>query len=437
MVVGVWALWPHKNPLPEETATLQSVADTSSLTDNLADDVADDALQLTGLQPSGETGDAARTEEAAESAAAAPSAESVQQESRTPRAVLDETLHDFGTMDPFQTGHYEFKIRNEGSAPLTLERGPTTCKCTLSNVTDGSIPPGGEGEVVLAWQAVRNNKRFAHEASIFTNDPEHEILYFRVEGDIRVRFGADPPEITLSSVRPDQPTEGATLLSSQVWPSFEIRSIECSLPGVTWELAPAGPEHLKKIGSLSGWWLKFTLPAGLPLGYFEKQFSIQVQGPDATANQTYEMPLQGRVLRRLAVYGDGIDSHGTIHVGTIGAGRKHVRRFVVKVRDPLPELPNLAIQTVPDFVQARLVPYPGAAEVGLYRFDVEIPADAPVCVRSHDNRGEIALDFDHPRIEDLRLGLEFVITPPHEPWKRAAQRTEQSRRTDSQLDSAT
>lgn len=56
-----------------------------------------------------------------------------------PKAVAAELLHDFGVMNPLTMGRHEFVIRNEGAAALVLRKGPTTCKCTLSNVSGGEI----------------------------------------------------------------------------------------------------------------------------------------------------------------------------------------------------------------------------------------------------------------------------------------------------------
>jgi hypothetical protein len=54
-----------------------------------------------------------------------------------PHAEALETVHDFGSANPQFTGEHEFVIRNTGNAPLTLKRGPKSCKCTLSKLHGG------------------------------------------------------------------------------------------------------------------------------------------------------------------------------------------------------------------------------------------------------------------------------------------------------------
>src|SRR5688572_22921904 len=81
----------------------------------------------------------------------------------TPQAVTDETEFDFGVMDPLTMGSHVFVIRNAGDAPLRLQAGPTSCKCTLSNVAQNEIPPGGSGEVRLEWNSGRKLPHFQQE----------------------------------------------------------------------------------------------------------------------------------------------------------------------------------------------------------------------------------------------------------------------------------
>ena len=59
-----------------------------------------------------------------------------------PVAVAEDTTFDFGVMDPLTSGTHKFVIRNKGTAPLKLAKGPTSCKCTLGTVANGYLEPG-------------------------------------------------------------------------------------------------------------------------------------------------------------------------------------------------------------------------------------------------------------------------------------------------------
>src|SRR5687768_8123279 len=48
------------------------------------------------------------------------------------KAETGNTEFTFGTLNPGDSGKHSFVIRNTGFAPLALQEGPTTCKCTMS-----------------------------------------------------------------------------------------------------------------------------------------------------------------------------------------------------------------------------------------------------------------------------------------------------------------
>ena len=80
-----------------------------------------------------------------------------------PLAAIDETTFEFGSMEQGKSMTHEFVIFNRGTAPLKLEQGPTTCKCTLSELDNNVIEPGKAATVTLveplvqtrAWDEIR------------------------------------------------------------------------------------------------------------------------------------------------------------------------------------------------------------------------------------------------------------------------------------------
>ncbi|MBI2481793.1 MAG: DUF1573 domain-containing protein [Planctomycetia bacterium] len=157
-----------------------------------------------------------------------------------PKAVAAEIAHDFGIMNPLTMGRHAFVIRNAGKGSLVLRKGPTTCKCTLSNLSRGEIGPGEEGVVVLDWNSGRD-LLYSHEATIYSNDPNQDELHFRVTGKVRQRLGAVPPTVSFGGIAPDSAGKVDVILYSQVWDDFDVTGGECSVPGVTWEIGEVTP----------------------------------------------------------------------------------------------------------------------------------------------------------------------------------------------------
>jgi hypothetical protein len=177
----------------------------------------------------------------------------------------------------------------------------------------------------------------------------------------------------------------------------------------------------------SGWRLAVTLPGDLPEGVFRERVRIVARPSAATSTEAVEreIPLEGKVLRRVAVYGDDIDIYGTIDAGAIDSRDGYERTFLLKVTDEEPKLRVARIETVPAFVEVRVDPYgvgdatdvrgptdddtAPARAAGLYRLHVRIPPRNVPAAYQGDNRGKISISFDHPRIKPLELGLDFVV----------------------------
>ena len=110
-----------------------------------------------------------------------------------PKAVTDETSHDFGLPEPGENCEYEFDIRNEGDAPLVLDRGPTSCTCTMSTLPNREIPPGMAVKVKVSSKVEPEEGAFSNQARILTNDPERPEIDFIVAGRVRTVLAASKP----------------------------------------------------------------------------------------------------------------------------------------------------------------------------------------------------------------------------------------------------
>jgi hypothetical protein len=323
--------------------------------------------------------------------------------------IVAESVHNFGEMDPFTPGTHTFTIQNEGRQPLTLKLGGSSCKCTVSHIPEQAIPPGDSAEVAVEWRTAKNNRFFHETVTITTSDPTTPEISLVVEGRVRVHFGADPPVLAIPTARPNKRESVRTTLSSQVW-LFQVLDVTSSLPGLTWESRPASAHVLQKIVARSGHELTLTLPDDLPIGPFHHWVRIRVQPGNGDEPKEYELPLTGKVVRRVAVYGPGIDQRGTIQLGIVRSHSGTKRRFIVKVRDDLPNLTVKKISTHPEFVNATLQPAKVSETAsGVYVLDIEIPKGAHPCDFIAKEKGSLQIKFDHPRIDSLRLALDFAV----------------------------
>lgn len=69
-----------------------------------------------------------------------------------------ETEYDFGTIDQGTNVEHMFKFKNTGDAPLVVVDAKSSCGCTVPTWSRESIPPGGEGEMLVKFNGSGQNQ---------------------------------------------------------------------------------------------------------------------------------------------------------------------------------------------------------------------------------------------------------------------------------------
>ena len=75
-----------------------------------------------------------------------------------PVMEFETTEHDFGTIDQGTNVEHLFKFKNTGDAPLVVVDAKSSCGCTVPTWSRESIPPGGEGEMLVKFNGSGQNQ---------------------------------------------------------------------------------------------------------------------------------------------------------------------------------------------------------------------------------------------------------------------------------------
>lgn len=79
-------------------------------------------------------------------------------EAKFPVMEFAATEHDFGTIDQGTNVEHLFKFKNTGNAPLVVVDAKSSCGCTVPTWSRESIPPGGEGEMLVKFNGSGQNQ---------------------------------------------------------------------------------------------------------------------------------------------------------------------------------------------------------------------------------------------------------------------------------------
>ena len=88
------------------------------------------------------------------------------------RAVFKETGHDFGKVKQGDVLVHEFVFKNEGDAPLVIERVDTTCGCAAALLSDQTIQPGQEGRIKATFDTRGYSGRITRYIILISNDSD-------------------------------------------------------------------------------------------------------------------------------------------------------------------------------------------------------------------------------------------------------------------------
>lgn len=173
---------------------------------------------------------------------------------------------------------HTFVIRNEGEGPLELEEIAVGCKCTLGEISESSVPPGGETEVVLTWKPTSPGE-FAQGATIATNDPEMNPLVLNVSGPVVTDVSVIPSDVwSFGTISEDveNPSTLTGLVISQADYDFEVLEVIADNPAITAEIEPMdSAEDLEQAEARAGAAVSITVAPDVPVGRFAFPVTIK------------------------------------------------------------------------------------------------------------------------------------------------------------------
>ncbi|HUP25284.1 MAG TPA: DUF1573 domain-containing protein [Thermoanaerobaculia bacterium] len=164
-------------------------------------------------------------------------------EGAQPKAVLSETIVDFGTLGRGDTASRTVTLENRGDAPLEIRHVKNNCACTVLDAPD-SVAPGVKVELTLELDTETLNGPAQAIVNLFTNDPAAPRLDITVRVEARPYVWAEPAEFRYIVYRH---FEGSGMVSAKVAGSspsdFRITGIEVPGPHLTVTHREARPEE--------------------------------------------------------------------------------------------------------------------------------------------------------------------------------------------------
>ena len=335
-----------------------------------------------------------------------------------PQAEAGELSYDFGTMQRGATASHEFTITNVGDAPLLLEVGPTTCKCTIGEVADKPLQPGDSTPVRVEWIAKTGAGRFEQTATVLTrNDPRRKRIEFKVFGNVVDSSMLSPQDFNLGQFTTAEERKASVYLAT-----FDDRPLEATVKvlsdkavGHLYEIdvEPVSLDQIPITGAKSGVRIDLTASPGLPAGrlfeWVEIKTNLETVG-------SLQVPIHGQVSGDLSIHGRGwVQDAGVLNFGSVRAADGNESKLFLSFKGEAAAGARASLESAdPDWIEVELGEPEKIREGRTHQpMTVRIPPGRPAMIRTNSGQGEgdarIRLRTNLDTTPQVDMRVRFII----------------------------
>ncbi|TWT99114.1 hypothetical protein Pla108_00470 [Botrimarina colliarenosi] len=351
-----------------------------------------------------------------------------------PVATVDAAIYDFGTMQRGVTETHEFIFTNEGTSPLTLEVGRTSCKCTLGAVANRPLKPGESTPVKLEWVAKSLPGEFRQVASVLTNDPRRPTIELTVEGVITETAGLSPEEFLLGRIAADEVATATVYLASYDEEATEPVRVEAMMPSSAamadhyrFDVEPVEGDDLPLERASKGVKITVTAGPGLPIGHITEWVTVKTNLQDgkpsgaAGDGSTLQVPLLAVVEGDISLHGaHWSKERSVLNLGTVSSREGKESKLRLSFKGDHADATRAEVASVdPEWLEVDLAePIKIRDGVVHQPMTVRIPPGRQPQIRSGagaeaggvgDGDALIRLKTNHPTSSELDVKVRFVI----------------------------
>lgn len=300
-----------------------------------------------------------------------------------PLAQALDPVYDFGDVYNGTTVKHTFRLKNAGTAPLTISAVRTSCGCTAAQPTKSNLLPGEDSLIAVSFDTHADHGPATRTITVFTNDPAHQQLQLTMRGDVKVQVAASPSLVIFERIkRGTQQSRQVTLTDQMPDATFKVGAITNANPDIKVVSQPirgAKPAALLTITLLK------TAPAG-PIADLLKVNTSRVP---------VEIPVSGTVLGDINVNPPQV-SFGIVphHASAL--------RFVRLTNSGDHPVKVTGIASNNESVTAGVEPVKAGKE---YKITVQLRPNTPDGVL----RGMLAIKTDDPHQQEVQIPFYGIV----------------------------
>jgi len=326
---------------------------------------------------------------------------------------------DFGVIELGRKGEHVFAFRNVGTAPLAIEAGRPTCRCTVSEMAEGPLYPGEDRTVKLKWEPTNADENFRQRAPFRTNDPEHSLVELKIVGKVREAIKVEPNPLNLGQFSPAEPgTHEIRLWVNRETPlklgevTYSDKDLEPFFHLDTRDMTP--DELEQSAGSYYGQVLTLTIKQGIPLGNVQQRLTL---AHDFADRDPIELRVNGKAVGAVTVLGRDFDvQREDVEMGNVPSKQGKKTSLSLVVKGPQRDQVKFKLKSVDPAgsLQAELgEPTTLSSKSISWPLTIEIPQGAEPVNRLGSTLGRLArieLDSGTTEVPNFVLQVRMAVT---------------------------
>jgi hypothetical protein len=139
---------------------------------------------------------------------------------------FDPSIIDMGTLAQGEIRNYEVSVHNDGTETLEISDVESDCGCTVAQLPDSSISPGGHSLLKVAVQTRTMSGNVSKRVTLTTNDPAAPKASLAIKAFVRVQVTVNPTSIEFGPVPIGEARRQTITLKAALSDTLRIRSLD-------------------------------------------------------------------------------------------------------------------------------------------------------------------------------------------------------------------
>jgi Protein of unknown function (DUF1573) len=330
-----------------------------------------------------------------------------------PKLVIADRVYKFGKMEVGDEKTHTFRIQNKGDGSLVIGRGPTTCQCTISKLSGGTIEPGGFADVELRWKPHAVEQKFHKTALIWTSDPNFREVILEIDGQVLPKIALEPTELHAGEVTEEHSATAVGMIGSPLDANFKIVSAESADPNLSISYKAVTKAELDRRKWSAGYELTAIVGQGIPWGRYRSAARIHTSQSAIIVNVTATRTGTIRFLQPVPIVGTAATWSANKALLNLGVfpheqGRKvAIPALVSSMKE---NLRLTSVESTVDFLKVSLESDPeihGENRQGC-RFVVEVPPGSPPISCPSWAPAHVKVKTNHPTLSEIEFDVALI-----------------------------